>query len=330
MNENFSYHIKKYFTFYLVNLNLSALTIKTYKYVMLKFLNFLKLENMDIDTLDLNDLSMEHIEKFISTLKEKNSSKTVNVAIAVLKSFFHYLSMHSLEAIIICEKINKMKMLKTENKIPDYLTVNEIKYLLDTISKKGSLKELCIIALLYDGGLRVSELTKLKLEDINDNKIVTITIKNSKNKKSRIIAINKETYNLLKKYIKENNLIENDTIFLNKFHKAYTQKKISYIFNKYYVIVKKECEDKTMFKFKIHPHTLRHSKAIHLLEAGTDLITIRDFLGHSHVSTTEAYARISEKRKEEIILKNSKQISISIKRNKKEKEGLEKWLKENI
>ena len=75
MNENFSYHIKKYFTFYLVNLNLSALTIKTYKYVMLKFLNFLKLENMDIDTLDLNDLSMEHIEKFISTLKEKNSSK---------------------------------------------------------------------------------------------------------------------------------------------------------------------------------------------------------------------------------------------------------------
>lgn len=84
-----------------------------------------------------------------------------------------------------------------------------------------------------------------------------------------------------------------------------------------------------MYNYKSHPHMLRHSKAIHLLESGIDLITIRDFLGHKHVSTTEIYARITDERKTEILLKNMKRKPLKLKRRKKQRENLESWLREN-
>ena len=93
---------------------------------------------------------------------------------------------------------------------------------------------------------------------------------------------------------------------------------------------KKQCKDNTYFNIEVYPHILRHSKATHMLDAGVDLIVIRDFLGHKYLSSTEIYAHVSKKKQEEILEKNIKRKKINVSKSKKDKEDLEIWLRENI
>ena len=108
------------------------------------------------------------------------------------------------------------------------------------------------------------------------------------------------------------------------------KKGINNILNKNFDLAKKECNDSSMFKVKCHPHIIRHSKAIHLLDCNVDIINIRDFLGHKHISTTEIYARVTDERKEKILLENAIHKPAKAKYTKKEKDDLESWLEKNI
>ena len=333
MKENFSYYIKKYFTSYLpTTRGLAPSTIKTYKCNMLLYIKYLKSINIDVDNLELKDFTFSFIEDYISYLKiqRKNKSKTIGLKLEVLKSFFLYLSLETIDAIDIYELIKKIKLSNKEVFIPDYLTSKEIELLLLQPLKNNNIKELALLTLLYDGGLRVSELYNLKVEDIIFDNINKIYIKNSKNNNSRMIPISKEDANILKLYLKQYELKKTDYLFLNKYGNKYTQKGINYILNKNFDLAKKECNDSSMFKVKCHPHIIRHSKAIHLLDCNVDIINIRDFLGHKHISTTEIYARVTDERKEKILLENAIHKPAKAKYTKKEKDDLESWLEKNI
>lgn len=335
-NNKLSVFVKKYVVDYLkIQRNFSINTIKSYEYSILDFIKFLKSEKINVDVLEIKDLKNDHIEKYIKYLRDKNNnSSTINVKLATLRSFFGYVESKTLEIYPINSNLKNMKPLKEETKIQEYFTVEELKLIFQSVSsgKYKNIKYCCILFLIYDCGLRASELCNLKREDlILDRYNPTLIIKNSKGNKTRKVPIDsKEIINLLKIYLKEYPLELGDYLFNNNQNKPYTRQGIRYILNKYYKIAKEKSEDKSLFNIKPHPHMLRHSKAIHLVDEGVDLIVIRDLLGHSSISTTEIYARLSDKRKREILEKNAKNKQLNYKRTKKQESELEEFLKNNI
>ena len=144
--------------------------------------------------------------------------------------------------------------------------------------------------LLYDSGARAQEIINLKVEDLrlDSNPVVRLL---GKGNKYRTIPITNNTKDILIKYIDINELSNNSILFSNPKGSYATTKMITHIIDKYSSILNKN----------IHPHTFRHSRAMHLLEAGVNLIYIRDFLGHNSIETTEIYAKANENIKRQAI-----------------------------
>ena len=152
-----------------------------------------------------------------------------------------------------------------------------------------------------------------------------------KGNKIRLVPISRNCSNIIKKYINisSKNLESNNFLFTNHSKKQFTRAGIAYLLNKYEKIARKQ--DPTLFTVKVHPHVLRHSKAMHLLENGVNLIYIRDFLGHESVTTTEIYAKCNPELKRKYLSQNSKLIEEDlVEYNRNEKDELLKWLKHNI
>ena len=163
-------------------------------------------------------------------------------------------------------------------------------------------RELVLMTVLYDTGARVQELCDLRVRDLRleSPAIVTLT---GKGRKTRHVPLMKNTVSLLIRYL-EDQRIENPygcdrPLFMNRHHAAYTRKGISYILEKY----EKRARDVSSMlpDFTISPHIFRHSKAMHLYQAGIDLIYIRDILGHVDIATTEVYARVDTERKRDAL-----------------------------
>ena len=163
-------------------------------------------------------------------------------------------------------------------------------------------RNLALIALLYDSGARVQELIDLSPASLNLNKPYCITLF-GKGSKKRIVPLQEEQVKLLKSYMEENNLdkLANNQrpLFANNRGEKLTNAGVTYILNMYAGnarLLKPE-----LIADKISPHTLRHSKAMHLLQAGVNLVYIRDILGHVSIQTTEIYARADSKQKREAL-----------------------------
>jgi site-specific recombinase XerD len=144
---------------------------------------------------------------------------------------------------------------------------------------------------MYDSGARVQEIIDLAIKDFipGTNSVMILT---GKGNKIRRVPIMKNTSLLLEKYISENKLdkpYKNEyPIFSNSQHNKLTKEGVAYIIGKY---TKEAHKKSNAVPVKVTCHMLRHSKAVHLLQAGVNLIYIRDFLGHSDIKTTEVYAR---------------------------------------
>ena len=157
------------------------------------------------------------------------------------------------------------------------------------VRKKRDRRDLTLMATLYDTGARVQELIDLKIRDIRLTKPATITVTGKGNKK-RSVPIMEKTRDLLENYMIENHLLENGKqnhpLFLNSNRRSFTRPGIAYILEKYLKRAK-ATHPELLFPDHLHPHMIRHTKAMHLLEAGVNLIYIRDLLGHVNVTTTE-------------------------------------------
>ena len=135
---------------------------------------------------------------------------------------------------------------------------------------------------------------------------------------------------ILEKYIKIYNIpINSDNLlFYNSQKEALTRMGITYIIKKYVSIARNK--NPLDFQINVTPHTFRHSKAMHLLESGVNLIYIRDFLGHESVTTTEIYARANPENKRKAIEKHSEELSKMVHYSSKEKNDLLNWLKNSL
>lgn len=306
MKNNLPKYLDTYFNSYLsLQKNFSCHTISTYKYTFNGFLLFcVNVKNINIQNISLDTFSKDIILEFLEYLEttKKNSISTRNNRLKNICSFLKFVYPYESDRILQFQNVFDIPLKQDIDKPMEYMTVNALKILLQqpNVHTKNGRRDLTLLATLYDTGARVSELINLKVRDIKFDNFTTTVKLIGKGNKIRIVPIIGNTAGLIRNYIEENDLISksDNYLFVNNLKKPLTQPGIKYIIEKYRLLAENES---TIMPKNIHPHMFRHSKAMHLLEAGVNYIYIRDFLGHSDIKTTEIYARISVEQKKKAL-----------------------------
>lgn len=211
-----------------------------------------------------SEISEKQIKEWLMLANSINGRKH---RISAVKLFYKYTGKQPL-------KFKHIEYPRSEKKLPKII---EKDFLLDKISKIENKKHKAIISLAYSTGMRVSEVCNLKISDI-DSKRMVITIRQSKGRKDRVVALSEKILEILRAYFLEYK--PKEYLFNGQFDLRYSTTSCNQIVKKY---LGKE----------YHFHLLRHSNATALLEAGADLRIIQKHLGHSSSKTTEIYTHVS-------------------------------------
>lgn len=300
---DFTKALTSYFSTYLPETcGVSPNTCNSYRDAFkLLLLYFQEEKGVPANSIELRMLNRNLASDFLDWLEvqRKVSVTTRNQRLAAMKAFAHYVQYRNPEYLENCTDIIAMRPKKHEKPVIPFLTEEELKALLtqpDPSTRHG-LRDLTLLSLLYDSGARVQEITDLKLKDIRLTNPAMVTL-TGKGRKARQVPLMKETCKLLDAYIRNFNLNSEpltSPLFFNQKGQALSRYGITYILKKY--VSQAELDSDTR---KISPHVLRHTKAMHLLRAGVNMIYIRDFLGHIDISTTEVYARIDAEMKRKV------------------------------
>ena len=246
-------------------------TIDQYVMYITDFISYTKAKSIDLES-----LTEENIISYLAFKKEK----LTNTSLAMVYSAVHFFVKHTLKS----TAINDIKMPKKGKYLPTVLSKEEVKVLLDTVDKKEKRNKL-IIELLYSSGLRVSELCDLKLENIDINQAL-LNIKSGKGDKDRIVILSKKWIDdyikFAKKFFKNT---PKEYVFCKKNGKPLSPDTIQ-------KIIRDVAKESGIHKH-VTPHTIRHSFATHLLEAGENIRKIQTLLGHASLSTTQIYTKVS-------------------------------------
>ncbi len=289
-------------------------------------------KRVKIENLTLDKIKRETIVDFLDWLQRerKCSDSTRNLRLAAIHSFYHYLQYERLDNLHECQKILSIKFKKNRNESINYLTIEGIKLFLqqpDITTSKGR-RDLALLSLMYDTGARVQEVIDLTPSMLKLNKPAIIKII-GKGNKVRIVPMLEPQVLILRDYLKENQLNEHYTnlypLFSNSRKEKLTRAGINYIVQKY--AKKAKLKNEMIIPDKISCHSLRHSKAMHLLQAGVNIVYIRDILGHVSIQTTEVYARADSKQKREALEKAYIDLTPVEKPKWVEDENLITWLK---
>ena len=269
---------------------LSKDTLRSYYTAVEQYVKWLiENEEITIDKIDVSFFNKDRIRLFLLYLEEekKVSITTRNLRRAGLVAFLSFAAENApvyANAYIEAQTI-KVKRAPKPEKI--FLTVEEYKALLQSIDiskSKGSVHYL-LISVLYDTAARVDEVVRLNIEDFsfgNKNSVIVY----GKGSKYRRVYLTTHTVNLIKKY-KQLTGRDNGALFLNKNNERISDSGIDYILKKY-VSLASEIEPSIKGK-TVSPHTIRRSKATHMLLNGASLPVIQRFLGHTSIKTTEKY-----------------------------------------
>ena len=226
----------------------------------------------------------------------KKASSTISRNIASLKCYFSFL--HSRNKIQF-NPASDLESPKIDKKFPEIMSVQDVELLLNQpdISEPKGLRDKAMLEVLYATGMRVSELISLKVTDINLNlELIHCSGKN----KTRVIPLGSKAIEALSRYLKcsRGTLLKNDTetsLFVNCNGNPMTRQGFWKIIKDY--------AKKAGIHEQITPHTLRHSFAAHLIENGADIQSVQEMLGHSDISTTQIYAKLSKSKLKEVYSK---------------------------
>ena len=300
---DFTKALTSYFSIYLpATCGVSPNTCNSYRDAFkLLLLYFQEEKGVPANRIELRMFNRNLVSDFLDWLEaqRKVSVTTRNQRLAAMKAFAHYVQYRNPEYLENCTDIITMRPKKHEKPVIPFLTEEELKALLaqpDPSTRHG-LRDLTLLSVLYDSGARVQEITDLKLKDIRLTNPAMVTL-TGKGRKARQVPLMKETCKLLDTYIRSFNLNSEpltSPLFFNQKGQALSRYGITYILKKY--VSRAGLGSVTR---KISPHVLRHTKAMHLLRAGVNMIYIRDFLGHVDISTTEVYARIDAEMKRKV------------------------------
>lgn len=332
MTNRFSKLVQEFLTSYIIGeCNYSVNTKASYSttfYLLLKFMSEEK--NIRPNKIEIESITKEVVIQFLDWLETDRSVsiQTRNQRLACIKSFCKYVQTNEPDLFESCSQILSIKNKKVPNKMISYFSEDEIKMMINYLNKCKDLKKLTMICVLYETGARVSEFINIKLEDLNLSDNASITLY-GKGNKTRIVPISQELVKLINKHLKEAYInYGDDYLFYSNYKKKYNRKSINYLIDN--LIEKLREIYPGNFKGNYHPHSFRHTKATHLYNSGTPLLYVKDFLGHSIITSTEIYATPDSKKQREEILRNSESIKTKNKYSNAKKDTLDNWLKNNM
>lgn len=309
-SKDFSVMVESFFTEYLIKeRGASNHTIRSYRDTFVQFIEYMaEQKQIKPDKILLSHVDKNQVVSFLDWLEnERNVSVTTrNQRRAAFCSFFKYLMYEDPIHMSQWKKAMSVSAKRGDGKSLSYLTVDGIKALFEQvdIGTRSGNRDLTLLSVLYNTGARVSELTSLTPQSLRMVKPYVIKLY-GKGSKQRIVPVDEDTVKLLEQYMADYHLnqsgMESHPLFFNSWGEALTTPGVTYIIQKYASMTRALHPD--LIPKTISPHVFRHSRAMHLLQAGVNLVYIRDLLGHVSVQTTEIYARADSKLKREALEK---------------------------
>jgi site-specific recombinase XerD len=244
----------------------------------------------------LKDLTREVIEDFLSWLETERGCgiSTRNQRLSAIHAFYKYLQYECPESIGHLQTVISIPSKRKPTKAFGYLSLEGVQAVLaqPDQSTRNGFRDLVLLTLMYDSGARVQEIADLSISELRLDEPATVRL-TGKGSKTRIVPLMSRTSDLLRKYLERFRIgsipLDSHPLFYSRKHDKLTRSGISFILDKYTEMARNKSPG--MIPPKVTPHTFRHSKAMHLLQSGVNLVYIRDVLGPSDIKTTEVYAR---------------------------------------
>jgi len=285
-------HLLDQFLHYiLVEKGLSKNTIDAYSHGLNRFLDYLRRKGIQ----EMSKVSKLDIRAFLLVLKRQGlSTRSVVRNLAAIRSFFRFLIQ---EGILDANPIEELESPKIERKLPEILTLKEVEQLLGQPNSQTPLgiRDRTMLEVLYATGMRVSELTKLPVQQVNlEGGYVLVFGKGSK---ERIIPLGSEAMKWIALYLNSARerlakRKESPSLFINRSGRGMSRQQFWKNIKAY--------GRRAGIRKRISPHLLRHSFASHLLEGGADLRSVQLMLGHADISTTQIYTHVTGERLKKI------------------------------
>jgi site-specific recombinase XerD len=295
---DFARLLNKYFRMYLTNQRgASPGTITTYRHAFRLFLEFMASEKRLVpELIEMKDFCRDNVLDYLDWQESWKgcSSSTRNQRLAVMRSFATFIKFERPELLSECMQVLSIRFKKGQTGEIAYMKKAGMKLLLEQPDKNTSKgrRDHLLLSLFYTTGIRVSELTNIKVKDVSLVEPKTVKVL-GKGNKIRYVPLVKQILAPLHAYLKEHSLNGseklNEFLFLNHLGTQFTRQGVYQVVNKY--VSKAKEIDTSLFPDKVGCHTIRHSLAMELVNSGVDLIYIRDLLGHVSVQTTEIYAK---------------------------------------
>ena len=288
MSENLlKDNVDNFINFLAVERGLAENTLLAYRRDLEKYGTYLKKKGIE----DINRVTRQDITNFMYAQKQEGlSANSISRGLAAIKTFHRFLVRERLAKEDPTHLVDTPKLWK---RVPEVMSQSEVESVIDAAQGKGwqAVRDRAVLELFYASGMRVSELSNLKMENMNLEVGYVRCI--GKGSKERIIPVGQKARDAIQKYYqKTRQKLAKDPavshLFLSRLGKRISRQSIWKII--------KQCARKAGIKRAIKPHTLRHSFATHLLEGGADLRAVQEMLGHSDISTTQIYTHVDRER----------------------------------
>lgn len=299
--------LQGFFTDYLPRQRaLSPHTLQSYRDSLKLLLQFSAGKTGDPSQLTVEHLSVERITAFLQSLETSRCNKvsTRNVRLSAIHSFFRYLGGQCPEHLERTQRILSVPFKRTGTRQIEHFDSDEIQAVLQTVkvdAGRGG-RDLALLSLMFNTGARVSEIVGVQTGDLRLTAPCSVLLR-GKGRKERTCPLWPETAGLLQRLIAQQGLppLQSAPVFLNERGSRLTRFGVRLILKKH---VAKAAQRHASLKHKrLHPHSVRHSTAVHLLRSGVDLSTIAHWLGHVSVNTTNKYLAINLDAKREALAK---------------------------
>ena len=288
--------ITAFFTRHLAaELNASAHTITSYRDTFRLLLAHVSTSTeRAVSRLTLDDLAPDAILRFLEFLEQHrgNSVRTRNARLAAVRSFFAYVATQEPAAAALAQRVLHVPFKKALSRVLGYLTAEEVEAILaqpDRTTPKGR-RDYLVLALLYDTGGRIQEVLNLCPADFRLDRLPLVHL-TGKGRRQRIVPLRPVTATLVRRHLDETHRSPTDTdrLLRNVRGAPLTRSGAAFLLERYRR--RAAAQRPTLGRRGISPHTFRHAKAMHLLQAGVSPVAIKDILGHAHLKTLEMYVQ---------------------------------------